>query len=1837
VTQEFFSHSRTGADPQRFGRGRAPLVSRSNARRAALGAAAVALALIALVVSSSPSLTPAVGAQEPSPTPSTIMSVDPPSQSVTAGNNVVVTIRVDDVTNLAAYEFEIDYEQTVLAFQSVVNGPFLGSTGRAVTCLSPQLGHGTVRYGCVTFGASPPGASGDGVLATLTFTTSCTGFSPLDFNIAGLGDALGAGIDKQIQDGSATVTGGGVCPTPTVTPTPGPATPTPSPTDTATATPPSTPIPQLCAAAAGTALCVLPVMQDAFAGTEVDVQVGIDNVTNLGAFQFDLVFDSVLMSSVSVTNGAFLGSTGRSVVCLPTLGADRVTIACSTLGTTPAGPSGNGFLGLVTLHADAIGISDLTLENVVLTNITSAEIPFAALQSATVNIETPPTPTNTNTPTDTRTPTNTATVNSPTPPNTPTPGPVPETVVRIAPNTQQVVQGTDVVFDINIDSVTDMGAYSFIVEYDPDLLSFINVANSPFLGSTGGTVLCVGPDVDPVLGTLEFGCIATGATGVTGSGTLATIRLGTSCFGSSELTLSSADVADSVGLPIVTSAHNASVGVVGQTNCTPENTPTTASTNTPTPTPVSGAALMRIDPSSQGVPEGDDVVVDLVIEDAVDLGTYTFTIGFDPTLLSFIEITNGPFLESTGGNAFCIGPVVNPTAATAQFGCVMTGAAGPSGTGVLATVRLGSFCGGSGPLDLPQASIADSAADPLPLNTAGGSVTVIGSTVCPTPLPTATSTPTNTPTVPVPTPATNVNFNPSSQGVSVGTDVVVDLEIDDVPELGAYEFTIDYDPNFLQFESITDGPFLGSTGGVVICVGPTVDPIGGSVTFGCVMNGALGPSGDGVLANVVFNSSCADSDQLTLTALDIADTAGAPVPVGSQPANVTVLGGTACTGPPTATNTPPGPTSTPTTVPAAPTCGGALTFTLCIQPEGQTITAGQTAVYQIAVAKAPALGAFQYTVNFDPAVASVASVTPGQFLSSTGRTVTCLPPSIGPSAVQHVCVSLEPTPAGPTGSGILAFVTLNGVGAGTTPLTLSDVILTNVGGVAYPTPALLGSSLTVDPFQSPTPTLSPTITNTPTPSNTPTPTLSPTPCPGVCPTATDTPTPTNTFTPTNTRTPTNTPTPTPTPVTGPLTMRVQPSSQTVTVGSQTSVDIVLDNAINLGAVQFRLDFAEGVTSVSSVQVGPFLGSTGRTVACVPPEVGSGFVEFACSTIGASPAGATGSGVIATINYFTFVPGLSIQHLSGALVTSVPGEIQLPLVTQDGVVSVVPQPTATPTFTPTPGSPSLSGLPMIPIRMSAKSATLLVADAADSGAGRPAAFESPQGSVAIRKEPHESNLFLGGGTLTVFERAYKIPAATGLGGFELEIEYDPNLVSLDVDAGPFISALSGTGRTASCLTDEAEGAIRFGCVTTGSGPGPSGTFDIARIVVTPAEGLPLRPVQDNGIEAVLDDVSFNTQVTDTLGNPYPISTVGDAKVFLRALQADVNLDCAVNVMDEQAVAGRYGAGKGSTFYETWYDLEPVQVIDGDIDIADLQAVYGRHGSTCDNPHPAQEPPSKQTPTPTGSTTPSVTGTPQTQTPTPGTGTPGSGTPSPTVTTTPTGGGGGTPNPSVTPTQSPPSGGTATNTPTDVPGGGGTPQPTPSPTASVTPVEGATPTNTPEATDTPIAGATPTDTPPPGATPTDTPPGGPTPTHTPGIVVVPTNTPVPTNTFTPVPLPTSTSPSPATATPISTPPGPTATVTSTPPGGGGPAATDTATPTLVREVIPSTRVPVEGLPDTGAASDPEGAALTSLSLAGLAIGLGLLLVSQVIWLRRRARSHTFAPRFRAVPTHSERQEK
>ncbi len=234
---------------------------------------------------------------------------------------------------------------------------------------------------------------------------------------------------------------------------------------------------------------------------------------------------------------------------------------------------------------------------------------------------------------------------------------------------------------------------------------------------------------------------------------------------------------------------------------------------------------------------------------------------------------------------------------------------------------------------------------------------------------------------------------------------------------------------------------------------------------------------------------------------------------------------------------------------------------------------------------------------------------------------------------------------------------------------------------------------------------------------------------------------------------------------------------------------------------------------------------------------------------------------------------------------------------------------------------------------------------------------------------------GEGKLTVSAGVWSLPPGVRLGSFDFTLYFNRDVVSVSVTEGPF---LSSTGRQTQCQQVQTESYLQMTCTSTGSQPGAGGGGIIAYITLTP--NVTIRPTLGNGIRT---ELALDTGATlkDDLNNPIPVGQVSGSSILVRALEGDVNKDCVVNVIDEQSEAGRYGTYIGLWPYDIWFDLEPASG-DGDIDIKDLQFVFGRDRWTCQGLEPPPQPTPTATATSLPTNTPTVTETPPaTQTPTP----------------------------------------------------------------------------------------------------------------------------------------------------------------------------------------------------------------------------------------------------------------
>jgi uncharacterized repeat protein (TIGR01451 family) len=243
---------------------------------------------------------------------------------------------------------------------------------------------------------------------------------------------------------------------------------------------------------------------------------------------------------------------------------------------------------------------------------------------------------------------------------------------------------------------------------------------------------------------------------------------------------------------------------------------------------------------------------------------------------------------------------------------------------------------------------------------------------------------------------------------------------------------------------------------------------------------------------------------------------------------------------------------------------------------------------------------------------------------------------------------------------------------------------------------------------------------------------------------------------------------------------------------------------------------------------------------------------------------------------------------------------------------------------------------------------------------------------------------------------------GLGAFSFDIHWDvtqyqnpctavvlnlPNgsFNCNGIDLSPAVALFAAAGRTLNCtITIPINGIIHVACASTGTwGQGPVwvGSKIMAHVTMTPQDFLveAIRPNKENGDVSVVKDDQVT--VTNTCGQPLndnnppagstlpgnpdcqgnPLQGVGPGGLLnisktsqtIRRLEGDITKDCTVDVSDMQLEASKFGQSIGGLLYHVFYDVNlSLQHGDGEIDINDIQFIFGRNGSECSNPTPPQ---------------------------------------------------------------------------------------------------------------------------------------------------------------------------------------------------------------------------------------------------------------------------------------------
>ena len=642
---------------------------------------------------------------------------------------------------------------------------------------------------------------------------------------------------------------------------------------------------------------------------------GLPSVTPTPSATATLIATATSTSSPSATK------TGQATAtATPTRPTSTPTLTPSVTAT-PTGPTSTPTL-TPSVTATPTGLiftptPTLTASATDTPTSTPSPTPTAAGSTPTATLTATLTPSATNSASATNTPTAAITqLASP----TPRPTVASNSSMSLSPSLKSVTVGAQFGVDIvlDVDPAHPSSAAQAAVQFDPTILQCEGVDEGTFFSdwaqnNGASTLLFPAGTCDNTGGQLsDTGVtILGGSGGPTGQGTFLTLHFSAIANGISPLTLIHVKLASAgSGLGVSLNDGQVFVGVtptaLATSNGTPSRTPTatatvsgtpptatrsptrppasstpsatatnaTAGTPTPSWTPTqteTPAGNVSVVGPAQTVIVGDVFTASIMINLNVPSRAAQFGLDFNPAILQCQAANEGTFYKSwatSHGASSVVYPhptCNNTTGDLSDMGITLAGGttgAGPSGSGLLASVRFKALAAGTSALTLKDITVADvsSSAQRLPISTTNVQLIVLaGSGATSTPTPTATGTtntgssptpsatatlapspsqtsspgasPTRTPTppqggatetyvitvLPTPTPLPGITSNakfgvdPNPKLVAVGDQFTVDIVLTDVDKPSdSAQVVVGFDPSIITCDSIEEGTFYST-------------------------------------------------------------------------------------------------------------------------------------------------------------------------------------------------------------------------------------------------------------------------------------------------------------------------------------------------------------------------------------------------------------------------------------------------------------------------------------------------------------------------------------------------------------------------------------------------------------------------------------------------------------------------------------------------------------------------------------------------------------------------------------------------------------------------------------------------------------------------------------------------------------------------------------------------------------------------------------------------------------------------------------------------------------------
>ena len=137
---------------------------------------------LAKLIPTTPSVTPPAGTAG-------VLYLEPVNLTLTSSQDFTVELKVTSITNLKGYSVTLSYDPTLISLQEVTEGSFFSTKGKTFFYKKVDDTKGTILIDCALLGKTLS-TSGEGTLATLSFTCLKAGSTSIEFSLAKTRDTL---------------------------------------------------------------------------------------------------------------------------------------------------------------------------------------------------------------------------------------------------------------------------------------------------------------------------------------------------------------------------------------------------------------------------------------------------------------------------------------------------------------------------------------------------------------------------------------------------------------------------------------------------------------------------------------------------------------------------------------------------------------------------------------------------------------------------------------------------------------------------------------------------------------------------------------------------------------------------------------------------------------------------------------------------------------------------------------------------------------------------------------------------------------------------------------------------------------------------------------------------------------------------------------------------------------------------------------------------------------------------------------------------------------------------------------------------------------------------------------------------------------------------------------------------------------------------------------------------------------------------------------------------------------------------------------------------------------